>query len=74
MASSYLVAALGEIPDQDAALAELARVLKPGGRLGVGELFGDPQGSPRQLEKSAANAGAVVRAPLGQPAGLLRPR
>ena len=39
---AYLVTVLGEIPDQDAALRELARVLKPGGRLVVGELFGDP--------------------------------
>jgi ubiquinone/menaquinone biosynthesis C-methylase UbiE len=40
--AAYLVTVLGEIPDQDAALRELARVLKPGGRLIVGELFGDP--------------------------------
>ena len=40
--AAYLVAVLGEIPDQDAALGELARVLRPGGRLVVGELFGDP--------------------------------
>jgi ubiquinone/menaquinone biosynthesis C-methylase UbiE len=38
----YLVTVLGEIPDQDAALRELRRVVKPGGRIVVGELFGDP--------------------------------
>jgi len=37
-----LTTVLGEIPDQDAALRELNRMLKPGGRLIVGELFGDP--------------------------------
>lgn len=40
--AAYLITVLGEIPDQDAALRELARVLKPGGRLVVGELMGDP--------------------------------
>jgi ubiquinone/menaquinone biosynthesis C-methylase UbiE len=39
---AYLVTVLGEIPDQDAALRELGRVVRPGGRIVVGELFGDP--------------------------------
>ena len=38
----YLVTVLGEIPDRAAALREVRRVLKPSGRLVVGELFGDP--------------------------------
>ena len=40
--AAYLVTVLGEVPDQDAALRELRRVLRPNGRLVVGELFGDP--------------------------------
>jgi ubiquinone/menaquinone biosynthesis C-methylase UbiE len=37
-----LTAVLGEIPDSATALREIRRVLKPDGRLVVGELFGDP--------------------------------
>jgi ubiquinone/menaquinone biosynthesis C-methylase UbiE len=36
--AAILITVLGEIPDRDAALAEIARVLRPGGRLVVGEL------------------------------------
>jgi ubiquinone/menaquinone biosynthesis C-methylase UbiE len=63
---AYLVAVLGEIPDQNAALAELRRVLKPDGRLVVGELFGDPHmvrlGA---LERSAASAGLRLERRVG---------
>jgi ubiquinone/menaquinone biosynthesis C-methylase UbiE len=40
--AAYMTVTLGEVPEQDAALHELCRVLKPSGRLVVGEIFGDP--------------------------------
>lgn len=55
--ASYLVAVLGEIPDRAAALRELRRVLQPGGRLVVGELFGDPHWvSPAALRRQGRDA------------------
>ncbi len=38
----FLISVLGEIPDRTAALAEMRRVLRPGGRLSVSEQFPDP--------------------------------
>jgi len=56
--AAFLVTVLGEVPDQDAALRELARVLKPGGRLVVGELMGDPHYvALRKMRLRAAGAG-----------------
>jgi ubiquinone/menaquinone biosynthesis C-methylase UbiE len=68
--AAYLVAVLGEIPDQHAALAELARVLKPGGRLVVGELFGDPHWvSPKRLRERAEASGLRFAGRRGTPLG-----
>ncbi|MGN6275814.1 MAG: class I SAM-dependent methyltransferase [Solirubrobacterales bacterium] len=52
-----LTAVLGEIPDSAGALREIHRVLKPTGRLVVGELFGDPHFTTRRsLERLGTDA------------------
>ena len=67
---AYLVAVLGEIPDQDAALRELARVLKPEGRLVVGELFGDPHWvAPGALRRRGERAGLRFQRRVGRRLG-----
>ena len=56
-----LITTLGEIPDREAALGQIARVLRPGGRLVVGELLGDPHfTTPREIERLGSGAGLVV--------------
>jgi SAM-dependent methyltransferase len=68
--AAYLVTVLGEIPDQEAALRELGRVVKPGGRIVVGELFGDPHWvSPARLRARAERAGLRFEQRLGSPLG-----
>jgi ubiquinone/menaquinone biosynthesis C-methylase UbiE len=64
--AAYLITVLGEIPDQDAALRELRRVVRPNGRIVVGELFGDPHMvTSRSLRSRAAAAGLRVDRVLG---------
>jgi len=69
--AAYLTTVLGEIPDQSAALRELRRVLKPGGRLVVGELLlGDPHWvSPTSLRRQAEAAGLRLERRLGSALG-----
>ncbi len=54
--AAFLVATLGEVPDRDRALRELRRVLKPGGRLIVGEGQPDPHMVPIAALRTEAAA------------------
>lgn len=58
--AAYLVTALGEIPDVPATLSELRRVLKPTGRLVVGEFFDRHQIRPAALARHANAVGLHV--------------
>lgn len=61
-----LVTVLGEIPDREAALAELFEALKPGGILAVVEVIFDPHfQSRRAVERLAVSVGFRERAFLG---------
>lgn len=63
---AVLVTVLGEIPNREAALAELYRALKPGGLLAVVEVIFDPHFQPRgTVTRLATAAGFSERACFG---------
>jgi SAM-dependent methyltransferase len=64
--AAYLVSVLGEIPDAPLALRELRRVLKPAGRLVIGEILVDPDFvSLPALRRLATDAGLVLERRFG---------
>jgi ubiquinone/menaquinone biosynthesis C-methylase UbiE len=65
--AAYLITVLGEIPDRDAALHQLRRVLRSGGRLVVGEFFLDRDFTPRRELRRRAEAVGFTPVDRGGP-------
>jgi SAM-dependent methyltransferase len=66
--AAYLCSVLGELPDPDATLRELHRVVKPLGRLVVGETLLDPDFVPLPtLQRRARAAGFEFERRVGSP-------
>jgi ubiquinone/menaquinone biosynthesis C-methylase UbiE len=64
--AAFMMTVLGEIPDQEAALGELRRVLKPGGRLVIGEFIFDWHAVPFEvLRRRAERQGLQFERRLG---------
>ena len=68
--AAYLVTVLGELPDPDATFWEMRRVLRPAGRLVVGEILIDPDFTTLSwLVNHARAAGLRLEHHTGPPVG-----
>jgi ubiquinone/menaquinone biosynthesis C-methylase UbiE len=68
--AAFMVAVLGEVPDQDGALREVRRVVKPAGRVVIGELAGDPHMvTANGLRARAERVGLAFERRVGPPFG-----
>lgn len=56
----FMITVLGEIPDRTRALAEIKRVLRPGGRFSVSEQFPDPDFVTRGILRQELTAAGFV--------------
>ena len=62
----FMCAALGEVPDRTAVMAQCYRALKPGGALSISEMFGDPHYQSRTVvRRLAEEAGFQLRSIQG---------